>query len=508
LTFPERVRFVLLIILLLVSVAFIVVSTCKFQLHPFLALLFAAVGFGLCAGMPLDEIVESINDGFGGTIGSIGIVIIAGVIIGQFLENSGGAYAMADMILKVIGKKHVPMAMSIIGYVISVPVFADSGFVILTPLNRALSKEAKISLATSAIALATGLIATHCLVPPTPGPIYAALYLKADLGYVIVLGLFVSAVALFVGWLFATKVASRVYIDPDPKVSEADVRAKLEGAPSPLKAFTPIVVPILLIVANSFFGHPPESPAPAAEQVVADANEAELANLETTVAGEDEQEQILAAADDSGLESPGTATAVPGEKEPLNFKDVIGFLGQPVIALLIGVLLAFMLPKKLDKEMLSANGWVGQAVLGAALIIMVTGAGGAFGQVLRNSQIKTVLGESLSQANLGIFLPFVIATALKTAQGSSTVALITTSALIEPLMTPLGFETPMAKALVVLSIGAGSMMLSHANDSFFWVVTQMTKMDVKTGYKLHTTATLAIGLASIVTIWVISLVAL
>jgi GntP family gluconate:H+ symporter len=462
---------VLLIILLLVSVAFIVISTCKFQLHPFLALLFAAVGFGLCARMPLGDIVASINQGFGDTLGSIGIVIIAGVIIGTFLEHSGGAYAMAEMILKVIGEKHVPLAMSIIGYFVSIPVFADSGFVILTPLNRALSKEAKISLAASAIALATGLTATHCLVPPTPGPIAAAGILGADLGLVILLGVVVSSVAVVVGWLFATKVAARVYIDPAPEVSEADVRAKLKDAPSAFKAFTPIVVPIVLIVIKSISDYPKAENGPWQRMV-------------------------------------GTIAGVTGAPALELLKSVVGFIGEPVIALLIGVLLAFLLPKKLNRAMLSTTGWVGQALLNAALIIMVTGAGGAFGKVLRNSPLANVLGESLSHANLGIWLPFVIAAALKSAQGSSTVALITTSSLMAPLMTPLGFETTMAKALAVLSIGAGSMVVSHANDSFFWVVTQMTKMDVKTGYKLHTTATLAIGLASILTIWVISLIAI
>ena len=441
--------------------------------------------------MPLAEIVSSINQGFGDTIGGkmgIGIVIIAGVIMGQFLENSGGAYAMADLILKVIGKKHVPMAMSLIGYVISVPVFADSGFVILTPLNRALSKEAKISLAASAVALATGLTATHCLVPPTPGPVAAAGILGADLGRVIVLGVLVSAFAAAVGWLFATTVASRIYIDPAPEVSEEQVKAKLEQAPSAFKSFIPIIVPILLIVANSFFGYRPEVPKqqvdPAAVAVSAAEMEAE-APTEVIVVEEEQQ-----------------------AKPKTSYKDVLGFVGSPVIALLIGVLLAFLLPKRFNKEMLSASGWVGQAILNAAIIIMVTAAGGAFGTVLRNSPIAEVLGDSLSHANLGILLPFVIAASLKTAQGSSTVALTTTSFFMAPLMTPLEFESAMAKVLVVLSIGAGSMVVSHANDSFFWVFTQMIKIDVKTGYKLHTTATLAMGLTSILTIWVISLVAL
>jgi GntP family gluconate:H+ symporter len=444
----------LLILLLIASILFIVISTSKFHFHPFLALLFAAVGFGLCARMPLGEIVKSINGGFGGTIGSIGIVIIAGVIIGTFLEHSGGAFAMAERILKIIGEKHVPLAMSIIGYFVSIPVFADSGFVILTPLNRALSKKAKISLVGPAIALAVGLTSTHCLVPPTPGPIAAAGILDADLGLVIFLGLIVSVFALTVGWLFATKFASKIYIDPNPELSEAEIEARLKEAPSTFKAFTPIMVPIFLIVIKS------------------------VSDFPTHPLGQG------------------------------SLKSCVSFIGEPVIALLIGVLLAFRLPKKLNMQMLSTTGWVGQALLNAALIIMITGAGGAFGMVLRNSPIADVIGDSLSKANLGIWLPFIIAAAIKSAQGSSTVALITTSSLMAPLMSSLGFETGIAKALVVLSIGAGSMVVSHANDSFFWVVTQMTGMDVKTGYKVHTFATLIIGVTSALIIWIMSLILL
>ena len=188
-----------------------------------------------------------------------------------------------------------------------------------------------------------------------------------------------------------------------------------------------------------------------------------------------------------------------------NFKSFVCFIGEPVIALLIGVLLAFRLPKKLDMQMLSTTGWVGRALLDSALIIMITGAGGAFGMVLRNSPIDEVLSKTLSQAHLGIWLPFIIAAAIKTAQGSSTVALITTASLMTPLMTSLGFESAMAKALVVASISAGAMVVSHANDSFFWVITQMAKMDIKTGYKVHTLATLIMGFTSALTVWIISL---
>jgi GntP family gluconate:H+ symporter len=442
----------LLIIVLVLSILFIIASSTKFKLHPFLALLFAAIGFGLLTGMPLPKIVQSINDGFGDTIGYIGIVIIAGTIIGTFLEYSGGAFTLADRILKFIGEKRVPLAMSIIGYFVSIPVFADSGFVILSPLNKALTKRANISLAGSAIALSLGLVATHCLVPPTPGPIAAAGILGADLGMVILLGLPVSLLALIAGWLFAVKFAAKFPIDPNPELSDKEISAKMEEAPSAFRAIGPILIPIVLIVLRSISAFPTR---PLGEGFI---------------------------------------------------KTFFGFIGEPVVALLIGVLLAFGLPRKLKKEMLSNSGWVGIGLRNAAIIIMITGAGGAFGKVLQNSALADTIGNALSNANLGLWLPFIIAATIKTAQGSSTVAIITTASILSPLLPSMGFTSEMAKVLVVLSIGAGSMVTSHANDSFFWVVTQMSRMDVKTGYKLQSLGTGIVGISAAVVIWIVGLV--
>ncbi|MEE9166139.1 MAG: GntP family permease [Candidatus Neomarinimicrobiota bacterium] len=441
-----------LISLLILCVLFIVFSTTKLKLHPFVSLLLAALAFGLLSGMPLSTINESIVDGFGTTIGYIGIVIVAGTIIGTFLQESGGAFAMANTILKVTGKKNVPMAMGIIGYVVSVPVFCDSGFVLLSPLNKALSKKAGITLAASAIALSLGLYATHTMVPPTPGPIAATAILNADIGQVILLGLMVSIPALVIGWLFAVKVGSRIDIDPEPDLSEADIQARISEAPSAPKAFLPIVLPIILIVLRS------------------------IADFPTKPFGEG------------------------------SLQEVIGFVGHPVIALLVGVLIAFTLPRRFDKQMLSSSGWIGQALASGAIIILITGAGGAFGKILQNSGIADILGENLAGAKLGIWLPFFLAAAIKSAQGSSTVAIITAASLLAPLLEPLGFDSGLGKALTVVAIGAGSMVVSHANDSYFWIVTQLSNMDVKTGYRLQTVGTLVVGLAAAVIVWVISLV--
>lgn len=442
----------LFLIILVLCILFIVLSSTKIKLHPFLALLLAAIGFGVFTGMPLSQVVQSINTGFGNTLGYIGIVIVAGTIIGVFLECSGGAYTLADRILKVIGEKRVPLAMALIGWVVSIPVFADSGFVILSPLNRALSKRAKISLAAPAIGLSLGLTATHCLVPPTPGPIAAAGILGANLGLVILIGIPVSIVALFFGWLFACKAGARVNIDPNPELSDNEIAEKIKEAPSPLKATLPIFLPIILIIFKSISDFP---------------------------------------------------TRPLGEGA---LKEFLSFAGEPTIALLTGVFISFLLPRKRPEGLCSEQGWVGKALLSAATIILITGAGGAFGKVLQNSGLADTIGSSFSGINIGIWLPFIIAATIKSAQGSSTVALITAASVVSPLLPSMGLDTETGKALAVLSTGAGAMVVSHANDSFFWVVTRMSGMDIKTGYKLHSAGTFVLGTTAVLTIWILSLI--
>ena len=440
------------IVYLLLSVVFIVVLTARLKVHPFIALLLAAILYGLAAGMPLPQIITSVNEGFGGTLGKIGLIIILGVIIGAFLENSGGAYALAEKVLKLIGKKRVPATMGIIGYFVSIPVFADSGFILLSPLNKSLSKKAGISLAGPAIALALGLTVTHTLVPPTPGPIAAAGILNADLGLVMLISLPVSAVALFAVLIFATKYAAKTYIDPNPEITESEIETKLKNAPGAMKSTLPVLVPILLIVSKS----------------------------------------ILLPYQD---------------RLPVGLFETISFLGEPFIALLMGMFLALLLPKKLNKDMFSATGWVGKALKDASSIILITGAGGIFGNMLQNSNIADLLGNTLADVHLSIWLPFLLAAAIKSAQGSSTVAIITAASIMMPMMESLGFVSELQKAIVVLSIGAGSAVISHANDSFFWVVTQLSGMDVKMGYRLHSLGTLILGASAAITLYVIYLFA-
>ncbi len=436
------------LVYLLIAVVLLILLTTRFRVHPFIALLLISIVYGFRAGMSYSMIVDAINGGFGGTLGKVGLIIFLGVIIGAFLEQTGGAFAIAEKVLALIGRKRVTAAMGIIGYVVSIPVFADSGFLLLHPLNKSLSKGAKLSLAGTAVALGLGLLATHTLVPPTPGPIAAAGIIGADLGLVIGFGIPVSLVGLSMAILFAKKYAVRTYIDPQGETKEEPKAVELKDRPGALRSSIPILVPILLIILKSVL----------------------------ISEGSDTNSGILA---------------------------LVAFVGEPVIALLIGVFLCLLLPKKITLEMLSTSGWVGKAVKDAASIVLITGAGGIFGQILQDSGIATTLGDTLSSWNIGILLPFVLAAALKTAQGSSTVALITTASILMPMMANLGFDSDTQKALVVLSLGAGSSVISHANDSFFWVVTQLSGMNVKDGYRLFSLGTFVLGSSAAFTVFLL-----
>lgn len=431
---------------LLVAVVIIIFLTSKFKMNAFVVLLLVSFLYGLIIKMPLLDIVQRTRSGFGNTLGYIGIVIVAGTIMGTILEKTGAALAMSNSILKLIGKNRGPLAMNIAGYIVSIPVFCDSGYVILTPLNKALAKKTMNSMAVMAVALSTGLFATHCLVPPTPGPLAAAGILKADLGILIILGLIVSIPTSIAGYLWAIKFAKRFTIEPVLEETYDSLMQKYGKLPNAFMSFMPIVIPILLIILKSIADFP---------------------------------------------------THPFGDK---GFAHFLRFIGDPVTALIIGVFISLILVKKdMIKEAIS--NWMGEGVKNAALILAITGAGGAFGSILQASPMTNFLGDNLSSFNIGIFLPFLIAAALKTAQGSSTVAIITTSSIMAPLMPALGLNP----ALTVLAIGAGSMTVSHANDSYFWVVSQFSDMDVPIAYRAYTSATLLQGIVSIVFVGILSI---
>ncbi len=459
-----------LIGVLAAAVLFVILGTARWKIHPFLALLGASYGVGLASGLSSSRTVDVITEGLGGTIGYIGIVIAAGTIIGTVLERTGGARLLAQAVLRVVGRARAVLAMSITGAVVSIPVFCDSGFIILSPLSRSLARQSGGSITPYAVALSMGLYATHVFVPPTPGPIAAAGELGAELGLVILLGLVVTVPVLCTTYVFARYMGQRIQIGPeldadaDP-ILDADSNLDADPVeersafeePEPrmstvTAAALPIGVPILLIAMRS------------------------IAVLPSRPLGD------------------GSVFAV------------LTFLGDPNTALLLGVIGAFALTANLSGHEFSK--WVGGALKDAGIIILITGAGGAFGKVLQATPVGSFLGEALARYELGalsILLPFFVAAALKTALGSSTVAIITAAAILLPLLESLGLSGPMGPVLTTLAIGAGAMTVSHANDSYFWVVGQFSGMSVPQAYQLQTVGSAVAGLTGIVAVLVLSL---
>ncbi len=431
--------FILLILLLILNI----ISIIRWKLHPFLALILTALVFGLVSGLDVDTLLKTLTEGFGNTLGSIGIVIALGTVIGTFLEKSGGTRALANFVLKLVGEKKAPLAMNITGFIVSIPVFCDSGFVILAALNKALSKKSGIPLAVLAISLATGLYATHVFVPPTPGPLAAAATIGADIGIIILLGLVVAVPTALAGLLWGMYFCRNFHTEAEPETVN-----QVSGLPGTFSSFAPLVIPIILIALRSVANYP-GSPL-------------------------------------------GTGFIM----------HLLLFAGHPVVALLCGVFLSFrLIPHRSLQVSLE---WVGTGLKNAGVIILITGAGGALGNVLRSSGIGVFMGEMTAGWNLGIVLPFIIAAILKSAQGSSTVAIITTAALMSPLLSQLGLDGNFAKALVVLSIGAGSMTVSHVNDSYFWVVSQFSGMNTSVALRCLTLASLWQGITGLLTILILA----
>ncbi|MFQ6370458.1 GntP family permease [Shewanella sp. YIC-542] len=450
-----------LVLILLGVIIFIVIATSKLKLHPFLTLLLATFIAALCFGLPLKDIAKTIGTGFGGILGYIGLVIVLGTIIGTILEKSGAAITMADSVIKLLGNRFPTLTMSIIGYMVSIPVFCDSGYVILNSLKQSMASRMKVSSVAMSVALATGLYATHTFVPPTPGPIAAAgnLGLENSLGLVIAIGLVVAIVAAIAGLLWANR-----FMNDEPQGEGAEellhqaeefekVKAAYGKLPSAAASFAPIFVPILLICVGS------------------------VANFPSKPFGTD------------------------------NLFALLHFAGQPLNALMVGLFLSLLLLKP-EKRMQEFSQRISEGLTSAAPILLITGAGGAFGAVIKATPIGDYLGTTLSALGIGIFMPFIVAAALKSAQGSSTVALVTTSAMVAPMLESIGLGSEMGHVLTVMAIGAGAMTVSHANDSFFWVVTQFSRMSVSQAYKAQTMATLVQGLVTITFVWLLSLVLL
>jgi len=411
---------------LLAALAFIIYGTSKLKWPAFLVLLLASLFLALATGVDPQEIGPLLSEGFGKTVKSIGLLIVFGSIIGVALEQSGATKRIAISMLSRLSFLPLPYTVAIIGYLVSIPVFCDSAFVILSSLNKRLSQKSGIPLLALTIALSTGLFATHVLIPPTPGPLAAAANLELnDLGLLIIMGGSVAFLLMLVGAAFAQRVSKRVSLEIQlPETEEENV----EELPSLKLAIAPIFIPLLLIGLSSFSNH---------------------------------------------------------------------FKIDPTLALGVGMVLSFRLGRFTKTESFLSE-VVNKGIQTAAPILLITAMGGTLGLVISKLPVAEFVAEHLLYPELGLLIPFLIAALLKSAQGSSTVAIITASAMVFPMLTTLGLDSDLGKTWVVIAVGIGSMTVSHANDSYFWIVSQFGNLSVKEAYRYHTFATLLQGIAGLI----------
>lgn len=427
------------------GIGLIVLLTAKYKVPAFFALLLSGLLVGLGVHLPFIEIISTLKDGFGNILKSLGLIVILGTTLGVILEYTGSTAVMAGYILTKTGEKHAAWAMSITGFLVGLPIFCDSGFIVLSGLNKNLAKRTGTPITVMSVSLATGLYAVHCLIPPHPGSSAAAGVVGADIGRLMIFGALVAIPGMIAGNIWARYAGSK-FTNARPK--DETVVENVSNPPTVLKAFLPIIVPLLLIALKSVF----------------------------------------------------TVEPAAGFK----WLSPVMALGDPVAALMIGVLLSLNCKRGWSKTELSKL--LQDAVEKAGGILIIIGAGGAFGAILIASKIGAQFGGVLNLGYLGIFFPFLLTFVLKTAQGSSTVAIITAASIVQPLLGTLGLDTGTGRLLCVLAMGAGSMMISHANDAYFWVIAKFSDLEMKPMLRVYSIATIIMGVTSIAIVYILSLI--
>ena len=459
-----------LIVCFVIAIILMIVMISKFKVHPFLALMSISLVLAVVAGIDLSKIPAMIGVGFSGTFKSIGIVIIFGTIIGTVLEKTGAALKLADMVVKLVGQRRPELAMLIMGWVVGIPVFCDSGFVVLNSIREALYKKISASPVAMSVALSGGLYASHVFIPPTPGPIAAAgtLGLGGNLLLVIIMGTVVSVPVLVAVYFFSKSIAKSVTIsdkeaDATITASYEELLKKFGKLPCGFLSLAPIIMPIIFMAVGSVV------------DVLAKQGMLDKAAL---------------------------------------LPKIFLFLGNPIIALAIGVIFCVFLLAE-TKKMREFDHITNESLKIAGPILFITAAGGVLGNVITEAGFVNFIKENASTIKaVGIFFPFIISAVLKTAQGSSTVAIITTASIMgafsdgNSLMHILGFTSEISAALCVMAIASGAMCVSHANDSYFWVVTNFSKMTADQGYRTQTAMTFIMGVVGMISVYILSLVLL
>lgn len=451
----------LLLFCFVVAIVLIIAMIAKFKIHPFLTLMSVSLLLGLATPIPIEKIPGIIGASFSGIFAGIGIVIIFGALIGAILEHTGAALKIADMVVRALRERHPDLAMLIMGWIVGIPVFCDSGFVVLNPIRKAIAARLATSPTALAVALSGGLYASHVFIPPTPGPVAAAgaLGLGSNLLLVMALGAVVSVPVLAGVYLYARFVAKDSTLAPanDEVFAEFDSKIKQFILPSGALSLAPIFLPVLLMALGSL---------------------APMLGLDGEVA------------------------------------RLFKFIGSPIIALGVGLLAAIFL-LAFQGELSKLSEITEQSLKSVGPILFITAAGGVLGGMIKSAGFVDILkANAASLSGIGIVFAFIISAVLKTAQGSSTVAIVTTASILglytadDSMLALLGLGSEYGAALAVMAIGAGAMCVSHANDSYFWVVTSLSGLSTQQGYRTQTMMTLIMGLVGVASVYLLSLVLL
>jgi GntP family gluconate:H+ symporter len=424
-----------LLITIITVIIWIIVGTTYLKLHPFLVLFIASLLLGILLEIHFVDLFKLLFIGFSKTIQKIGLLIIFGTIIGKTLELTNATSSIANYIISRFRKIPLQFKIGFIGYIISIPVFCDAAFIILSKTIKSISIKSKIPLKSLGVALSTGLFAPHVLVPPTPGPLAAASNLKLEnFPLLIIIGSVLAFILVIIGSTFSYLIFNKSSFDANLFFDQKHSKK----FPKIAESIVPIVIPVILMAIGTLFG-----------------------NFNTF--------------------------------EKLDF--VFSFLGNPSFALFVGVILSFRLIKFSPE--IGLKYCIKSGFSSAFPIILITGMGGTLGLIMQKIPLENFINYSFD-FGLALLVPFFISSVFKTVQGSSTVALITTSTIIYPLLGSLGLDNEIDKIWTILSIGVGSMTVSHTNDSYFWIVSQMTGISAKEALKYHTTGTLIQGIAGIV----------
>ena len=409
----------------------------RFKIKPFLTLLIASFLSGIFLKIDILETLYLIYKGFFSIVLIIGPIIIIGTVLGKFLNETGTSKKMVNTFISYFGIDNIPLSLNLIGLIISIPVFCDAAFILMSSIVKDLSKITKKNIILLSVCLATGLYSAHVFIPPTPGPIAASAIINADIGLLFLIGIVVGIIVSISGYVWMKFLFKKEF-----KINPGEIKSHDFTSDRSIVSFLPVIVPILLISTSTIIKYPK-----------LDINK-------------------------------------------LPFLKIFEIIGKPEIALLIGFIMTLIFLKK--DEIQSTPQWIIKSLKNSFGILLITGAGGALGYIIRESGIIDNLNLNIATGLASIFSVFILATIIKTIQGSSTVAIVTTCAITAPILQSIGMTSELEKVILIISIGSGAMTISHVNDSYFWVVTKYSNIEMNDVLKYFSSATLIQGLTGLV----------